>query len=89
MEEFVWQIEVEPRKTKIKGRRDNDMVSCECSICDTEISLGRYEENDIIACPNCGMEFKIVSLMPPVLQEFSEMDGDWDDDDGDWDDDII
>jgi lysine biosynthesis protein LysW len=46
-------------------------------MCDIEIDLDGYEENDIIECPNCGTEWEIVSLMPPVLAEPLEEDEGW------------
>lgn len=58
------------------------MVTCECPMCNIEINLDGCEENDIIECPNCGIDLEIVSLMPPVLEELLREDEDWDDD---WD----
>ena len=61
------------------------MMNCECPICNNKIDLDGYEEYDVLECPTCGVGLEVVSLMPPVLEEVSEEDGDWDND-GDWDD---
>ena len=54
------------------------MVMCECPLCDKEISLEGWEENDLLECPGCGTRLEIVSLTPPVLEEAPEEDEDWD-----------
>jgi alpha-aminoadipate carrier protein LysW len=46
-------------------------------MCDTEIKLGGYEENDLLECPKCGTKLEVVSLTPPVLEEAPEEDDDW------------
>ena len=56
------------------------MMNCECPRCDNIIDLDGYEEYDFIECSNCGADLEIVSLMPPVLEEVSDEDDDWDDD---------
>ena len=55
------------------------METCECPMCDMKIDLNGCEENDIIECPNCGIDLEIVSSMPPVLEELLKDDEDWDD----------
>ncbi len=50
------------------------MKVCECPLCDAEIDLSGYEENDIIECPECNAKLEIVSLTPPVLEEIPEED---------------
>jgi alpha-aminoadipate carrier protein LysW len=54
------------------------MAACKCPICDTEIELEEYEENDVIECPICERLLEIVSLVPPVLEEVPDMEEDWD-----------
>ena len=64
------------------------MIYCECPVCDSEINLRGCEEEDIIKCPTCGTDLEVVSLSPPVLEEYADYDDDgWDDDDWDNDDD--
>jgi alpha-aminoadipate carrier protein LysW len=53
------------------------MITCECPICDAELDLSGYDENDLIECPECGTKLEIVSLTPPVLEEIPEEDEDW------------
>lgn len=69
------------------------MLICECPMCDAEINLRGYKENQMIKCPECGAKLEIVSLTPPVVEEPLRDDDDWDDeedwddkDDDDWDD---
>ena len=54
------------------------MKVCECPICDTEIELDEYGENDVIECPICETLLEIVSLVPPLLEELPDMEEDWD-----------
>ena len=63
------------------------MIFCECPICDQEINLRGFQENEVIKCPECESELEIVSLRPAVLEEFlGDDDDDWDDnDDEGWD----
>ena len=53
------------------------MIMCECPICDAELDLGGYEENDLIECPECRTKLEIVSLTPPVLEEVPEEGEEW------------
>ena len=53
------------------------MVTCECPMCDVEIKLDGYEENNLLECPKCGTKLEIVSLTPPVLEEAPEENEDW------------
>ena len=53
------------------------MVACNCPICDTEIELEEYKENDVIECSICETLLEIVSLTPPVLEELVKDDEDW------------
>lgn len=50
---------------------------CECPICNTEIELSGYEENELLDCPECGTTLEVVSLTPPVLEEAPEEEEDW------------
>ena len=55
------------------------MAACECPICGTEIELEEYEGNNVIECPICETLLEIVSLTPPLLEEFPDgMEEDWD-----------
>lgn len=54
------------------------MKTCECPICNAELDLGGYEENDLIECPECRAKLEIVSLTPPVLEEIPEEGKEWD-----------
>jgi alpha-aminoadipate/glutamate carrier protein LysW len=63
------------------------MKMCECPMCNTKIDLAGCEEDEIIECPDCGVDLEIVSLTPPVLEALPQEDDDWDgDDNDDWDD---
>ena len=56
------------------------MNTCECPLCETEIDLNKCEEGDYIECPVCGGNLEVVSLEPPILEEVTETDDEWDDD---------
>jgi len=58
------------------------MNTCECPFCETDIELDEYEEGDFIECPVCRGNLEIVSLDPPILEELTERDDEWDDDFG-------
>lgn len=44
------------------------MSTCECPLCDRDLSLRGYEEDDVIECPHCGTSLEVVSLDPPVVE---------------------
>ncbi len=51
-----------------------------CIICDGKIdySLGyQLELNEIVECPDCGLEQEVVGLNPVVLVKALEADEDW------------
>ena len=53
------------------------MLTCECPLCDYEINLDGYEEDEFFECPQCKTRLEIVSLAPPVLEASPEEDDDW------------
>jgi alpha-aminoadipate carrier protein LysW len=61
------------------------MMMCECPVCSIKVDLYGCEENEIIECPACGTNLEIVSLSPPVLEDSSEDDDDWNNDFDDMD----
>lgn len=56
------------------------MNMCECPLCEADIDLSDYEEGEFIECPVCGENFEIISLDPPIVQELTENNDEWDDD---------
>jgi lysine biosynthesis protein LysW len=56
------------------------MNICECPFCETDLELSEYEEGDYIECPVCGGALEILSLDPPIIEEFMEKDDEWGDD---------
>ena len=53
------------------------MLSCECPLCNTEISLQNHREGEFLECPNCDIRLEVVALIPPVLEVSPEEDDDW------------
>jgi alpha-aminoadipate/glutamate carrier protein LysW len=52
--------------------------NAECPECAAEITLDdEVIENEIIQCPDCGIDLEVVSLNPPVLEPAPEEEEDW------------
>lgn len=49
-----------------------------CSECEAEITLeSNVEENEIIVCPDCGVDLEVVSLDPVMLELAPMEEEDW------------
>lgn len=49
-----------------------------CPECEAEITLDQTAEvNEIIVCPDCGVDLEIVSLEPPALELAPMEEEDW------------
>lgn len=49
------------------------MAISECPKCTFHIPLGsNMQEGDVIACPDCGSQLKLVSLYPPLFEAIGE-----------------
>ncbi|MCB9454417.1 MAG: lysine biosynthesis protein LysW [Anaerolineaceae bacterium] len=50
----------------------------ECLECAATITLpGNVMQNEIIACPECGVELEVISLQPLELDYAPEVEEDW------------
>ena len=54
-----------------------DLVA-ECPECgaDVDLPVGTIIQ-EILVCPDCGMELEVTSINPPVLEEAPEEEEDW------------
>ncbi len=39
-----------------------------CPECDAEISFSEVMQNEIVVCPDCGVDLEVVSVNPLVLE---------------------
>jgi alpha-aminoadipate carrier protein LysW len=46
----------------------SNIITANCPECDAEIDLNGVVVNEILACPDCGVDLEITSLEPPVLE---------------------
>ncbi len=49
----------------------------ECPICFGEVSLTDVMQNEIVQCPDCGVDLEVVSINPVMLEEAPEEEEDW------------
>jgi alpha-aminoadipate carrier protein LysW len=56
-----------------------------CPECETALDVDEEEldEGEIISCPECGLDFEVVTKNPLELNPVQELDEDEDEDDGD------
>ena len=43
-------------------------IVANCPECDAEIGLEGVVLNEIVVCPDCGVELEVVKLDPPMLE---------------------
>ena len=43
-------------------------IVANCPECDAEINLEGVVINEIVVCPDCGVELEVVKLEPPTLE---------------------
>jgi len=43
-------------------------VNANCPECDAEIDLSGVVLNEILVCPDCGVDLELVKLEPPTLE---------------------
>ncbi len=43
-------------------------VNANCPECDAEIDLSGVVLNEILVCPDCGVDLEVVNLEPPTLE---------------------
>ncbi len=49
-----------------------------CPECDAEITLeAGTEQNEILVCPDCGVDLEVVSLDPPAVELAPMEEEDW------------
>jgi len=48
-----------------------------CPECDAEIDLDGVVLNEIVVCPDCGVELEVVKLDPPMLEQAPMEAEDW------------
>ena len=48
-----------------------------CPECDAEIDLEGVVLNEIVVCPDCGVDLEVVSLDPPSLELAPMEEEDW------------
>ena len=54
------------------------MESAVCLECEAIITLEEdTEENEIVVCPDCGIDLEVVSLSPPILELAPMEEEDW------------
>jgi alpha-aminoadipate carrier protein LysW len=53
-------------------------MSATCPECEAEITLTTgAEANEIIVCPDCGVDLEVISLNPPKLEVAPREEEDW------------
>lgn len=53
-------------------------MKTQCVECDAEITLEAGTElNEILVCPDCGVDLEVVSLNPPAVQLAPMEEEDW------------
>ena len=53
-------------------------MNATCPECEAEITLNaNVELNEIIVCPDCGVDLEVVSLNPPTLELAPMEEEDW------------
>jgi alpha-aminoadipate carrier protein LysW len=54
-----------------------DLIA-ECPECggDVDLPVGTIVQ-EIVVCPDCGMELEVISIEPPALEEAPEEEEDW------------
>ena len=53
-------------------------MSATCPECEAEITLTTgAEANEIIVCPDCGVDLEVISLDPPKLEVAPREEEDW------------
>lgn len=45
-----------------------DTLTANCPECDAEIQLNGAVVNEILACPDCGVDLELTSIDPPSLE---------------------
>ncbi|HEY9077720.1 MAG TPA: lysine biosynthesis protein LysW [Anaerolineaceae bacterium] len=48
-----------------------------CPECDAEIDLAGVVVNEIIVCPDCGVDLEVIDLDPPTLELAPMEEEDW------------
>lgn len=48
-----------------------------CPECDAEIDLTGVVVNEIIVCPDCGVDLEVIALDPPTLELAPMEEEDW------------
>ncbi len=53
-------------------------LKAECPECAADVTLPEdVMENEIVQCPECGVELEVVKLDPPTLDNAPEEEEDW------------
>jgi alpha-aminoadipate carrier protein LysW len=53
-----------------------------CVACDAEFELDYVEEGEIVTCPECGVELRVISVDPTEFDFASELDDvEWEEED--------
>lgn len=53
------------------------MSTVTCLECAAEITLESVEVNEIIVCPDCGVDLEVISLDPPAVDLAPMEEEDW------------
>lgn len=54
------------------------MTTVQCPECEAEITLDEgVETNEIIVCPDCGVDLEVISLHPPTVELAPMEEEDW------------
>lgn len=54
------------------------MATVTCPECSAEFPLeSGIEENEIVVCPDCGIELEVISLEPPTVEMAPMEEEDW------------
>lgn len=46
----------------------SNIITANCPECDAEIGLNGVVLNEILACPDCGVDLEVTGLEPPALE---------------------
>lgn len=52
-------------------------TTAECPECYSEVALKEVMQNEIVQCPECGIDLEVLSLEPVILELAPEEEEDW------------
>ncbi len=55
----------------------SNIITANCPECDAGIDLNGVVLNEILACPDCGVDLEVTGLEPPALELAPMEEEDW------------